>query len=70
MLALLFRPIAGEFLLDRLDLRVVIVPFGYDAHGSIQFRLFRLRIVAQIDCLGLALRRVVAPSLAPQPFLR
>ena len=59
-----------EGLLEAFDLGVVVVPLGHDAHGRVQFGLLGLRIVAQVDRLGLGLGRVVAPRLAPQPLLR
>jgi hypothetical protein len=35
VLALLFRPVSGEFFLNNLDLCVVIVPLGDNADGSV-----------------------------------
>ena len=69
-LLLRFVVAVDELPLERFDFLVVVVPFGYDADGGVEFGLFGHGIVAQVDGFGLLLGDVVAPRLTPEPLLR
>ena len=53
----------------RLDLIIVHRPLRHLPPCSVQFRLLRLWIIAQIDCPRALEALVAAPCLAPQPLL-
>lgn len=55
--------------IDGRDLIIIHRPLRHLSSRSVQLRLFRLRIITQIDRLRIFQRFITTPRLAPQPLL-
>ena len=53
-----------------LDLLVIDSPLRKYPSGGRQLGLFSLRVITQINGLGLLLGLIITPGLTPEPFLR
>lgn len=56
-------------LCERSNLIVIYCPFRDLSPSTIELRLLRLRIVAEINRFGVLERLIRTPGLAPQPIL-